>query len=159
LLAKSGKKGFYEGRVGEAIVEAVRTRGGVMTLKDLASHTSELLDPISLDYHDWTVWEIPPNGQGITTLIALGIIEALEEEGVVDFKKLDHNSAEYIHIISEALRIAFADTRYYVTDSQVQHVPTENLLSKVNKTIGQKRIKLINVLYRNISGSELNSLI
>lgn len=158
LLAKSGKKGFYEGRIGEAIVEAVQTRGGVMTLKDLANHTSELLDPISLDYHDWTVWEIPPNGQGITTLIALGIIEALEEEGVVDFKKLDHNSAEYIHIISEALRIAFADTRHYVTDPQVQHVPTETLLSKVNKTIGQKRIKLINVLYRNISGSELSSL-
>lgn len=130
-----------------------------MTLEDLAQHNSELIEPISLDYHDWTVWEIPPNGQGITTLIALGIIEALEEEGVVDFKKLDHNSAEYIHIISEALRIAFADTRHYVTDPQVQHVPTENLLSKVNKTIGQKCIKLINVLYRNISGSELSSLI
>ncbi|KAG0796728.1 hypothetical protein G6F17_001564 [Rhizopus arrhizus] len=146
LLAKSGKKGFYEGRVGEAIVEAVQTRGGVMTLKDLASHTSELLDPISLDYHDWTVWEIPPNGQGITTLIALGIIEALEEEGVVDFKKLDHNSAEYIHIISEALRIAFADTRYYVTDPQVQHVPTENLLSKEYL---RKRAKLIDLKQRN----------
>ncbi|KAG1469931.1 hypothetical protein G6F56_002975 [Rhizopus delemar] len=119
---------------GEAIVEAVQSRGGVMDLKDLAHHTSELLEPISLDYHDWTVWEIPPNGQGITALIALGIIEALEEEGLVDFKILNHNSAEYIHIISEALRIAFADTRYYVSD------PQEYL---------KKRAKLVDLKHRN----------
>lgn len=103
-----------------------------MTPEDLAKHTSELIEPISIDYHDWTVWEIPPNGQGITALLALGIIEALEESGQVDFKTIEHNSADYIHIITEALRIAFADTRYYVTDPQVEHVPTEHLLSKVN---------------------------
>lgn len=102
-----------------------------MTLEDLAQHSSELIEPISIEYHDWTVWEIPPNGQGITALIALGIIESLEESGQVDFSKIEHNSADYIHIVTEALRIAFADTRYYVTDPQVEHVPTEALLSKV----------------------------
>lgn len=102
-----------------------------MTLEDLAQHNSEPIEPISLDYHDWTVWEIPPNGQGITTLIALGIIEALEESGRVDFKKIEHNSAQYLHIVAEALRIAFADTRYYVADPQKSNVPTEQLLNKV----------------------------
>lgn len=130
-LGAEGKEGFYKGRVGEAIIEALQSRGGLMTLEDLANHSSELIEPISIDYHDWTVWEIPPNGQGITTLLALGIIEALEESGQVDFAKIDHNSADYIHIVTEALRIAFADTRYYVTDPQVEHVPTGALLSKV----------------------------
>ncbi|KAI8078984.1 gamma-glutamyltranspeptidase [Gilbertella persicaria] len=129
-LGAEGKKGFYQGRIGHSIIDAVQSRGGLMTLDDLAQHTSELLEPISFDYHDWTVWEIPPNGQGITALLALGIIEALEEAGRIDFSKIEHNSAEYIHIVSEALRIAFADTRYYVADPQVQPVPTEALLSK-----------------------------
>lgn len=146
LLAKHGKSGFYEGRIGQAIVEAVQSRGGVMTLEDLAAHTSELLEPISLDYHDWTIWEIPPNGQGITALIALGIIEALEESGAVDFSKIEHNSATYVHIVSEALRIAFADTRYYVTDPQVHHVPTEALLSKVSSDTLKEGICKMNIV-------------
>ncbi|KAI8968706.1 putative gamma-glutamyltransferase ywrD-like protein [Pilobolus umbonatus] len=130
LLAAHGKKGFYEGKIGQSIIKTIQSRGGVMTMEDLAHHTSEFIQPISINYHDWTVWEIPPNGQGITTLMALGIIEALEEQGRIDFKKIEHNSAEYIHIVTEALRIAFADTRSYVTDPQVEHCPTEQLLSK-----------------------------
>jgi gamma-glutamyltranspeptidase/glutathione hydrolase len=131
VLGTEGKKGFYEGRIGESIIDALQSRGSLMTLEDLAKHDSELIEPISIDYHDWTVWEIPPNGQGITALLALGIIEALEESGQVDFSKIDHNSTDYIHIVTEALRIAFADTRYYVTDPQVEHVPTGALLRKV----------------------------
>ncbi|GAA5809931.1 hypothetical protein MFLAVUS_003346 [Mucor flavus] len=146
LLGVEGKKGFYEGRVGQSIIEAIQSRGGLMTPEDLAKHTSELIEPISIDYHDWTVWEIPPNGQGITALLALGIIEALEESGQVDFKTIEHNSADYIHIITEALRIAFADTRYYVTDPQVEHVPTEHLLSKEYL---RERSKLIDLNHRN----------
>lgn len=130
-MGKEGKKGFYEGPVGESILRALQSRGSLMTSEDLSSHYTETIDPISIDYHDWTIWEIPPNGQGITALIALGIIEALEESGQVNFAKIEHNSAEYIHVVAEALRVAFADTRYYVTDPQVEHVPTEALLSKV----------------------------
>lgn len=115
-------------------------------MEDLAQHNSELLEPISLDYHDWTVWEIPPNGQGITTLIALGIIEALEESGRINFKEIKHNSAEYVHIVAEALRLAFADTRHYVADPQVEHVPTEALLSKEYL---RERAKLVDLEHRN----------
>ncbi|KAI8370936.1 nucleophile aminohydrolase [Blakeslea trispora] len=146
VLAAEGKKGFYDGRIGNAIVEAVQSRGGLLTLEDLAQHTSELLEPISLDYHDWTVWEIPPNGQGITALLALGIIEALEETGRIDFSTIEHNSAEYIHIITEVTRIAFADTRYYVADPQTQPVPTEALL---NKEYLRERSKLVDLKKRN----------
>ena len=117
-----------------------------MTHEDLASHTSEMVDPISLDYHDWTVWEIPPNGQGITALIALGIIRALEEEHGLDLTQFDQNSAEYLHVIIEALRLAFADTRYYVTDTQVLPCPTEKLLSKEYLS---ERAKLIDLKKRN----------
>lgn len=117
-----------------------------MTLEDLAQHNSELIEPISLDYHDWTVWEIPPNGQGITTLIALGIIEELEKSGRIDFKNIKHNSAEYVHIVTEALRLAFADTRHYVADPQAEHVPTEALLSKEYL---KERSELIDLNHRN----------
>lgn len=133
MLANEGKEGFYNGPIGEAIVAAITSRGGVMTMQDLAAHTSQPVTPISIDYHDYTVWEIPPNGQGITALMALGILEALEKKGSVDFGKLEHNSAAYLHVVIEALRLAFADTRYYVGDPDVVHVPIQELLSKVKR--------------------------
>jgi gamma-glutamyltranspeptidase/glutathione hydrolase len=133
VLASEGKAGFYQGSIGQSIVAAVNRRGGVLTMQDLANHaSSQPVEPISIDYHDHTVWEIPPNGQGITALMALGIIEALETNGSVDFTQLDHNSAAYLHVVIEALRLAFADTRYYVGDPDVVHVPVQELLSKVN---------------------------
>ncbi|KAL0090827.1 gamma-glutamyltranspeptidase [Phycomyces blakesleeanus] len=149
-LASHGHDGFYKGRIAESIVAAIQSRGGLMTLEDLKAHHSELIEPISLEYHDWTVWEIPPNGQGITALIALGIIQALEtgddENPGIDLASMDHNSAEYLHIIVEALRLAFADTRNYVTDPQVTRVPTKELLSKAYLS---KRAKCVDREKRN----------
>ncbi|KAG2219833.1 hypothetical protein INT45_006276 [Circinella minor] len=146
-IATEGKDGFYKGRIADAIVDAVKTRGGLLTHQDLASHKSEMVDPISFDYHDWTIWEMPPNSQGVTALMALGIIQALEEEHGLDFTKLKHNSAEYLHIMIEVMRLAFADTRYYVTDPQVDlPVATKKLLSK--KYLSE-RAKLINFKKRN----------
>ncbi|KAI8391107.1 nucleophile aminohydrolase [Radiomyces spectabilis] len=147
-VAEHGKDGFYKGRIAEAMVDAVRSRGGLLTLEDLAAHESELIEPISLDYHGWTIWEIPPNGQGITTLIALGILNALEEQHGVNLAEMDPNSAEYLHLVIEALRLAFADTRYYVTDPQVQHVPVEALL---NKKYLAERAALVDLKRRNDS--------
>jgi gamma-glutamyltranspeptidase/glutathione hydrolase len=95
-----------------------------MTLEDLRSHTSTFDDPIHVNYKGVDVWECAPNGQGITALMALNILET------IDMKQLGHNSTSYLHILIEALRLSFADTRYYVTDPAVEHVPVEELLSK-----------------------------
>ncbi|KAF8269311.1 gamma-glutamyltranspeptidase [Lactarius quietus] len=133
-LAEHGKGGFYKGRVAEAIVELIKSKGGVMELEDLEKHTSTFVEPINYTYGgEVTVYECPPNGQGITALIALGILESIQEQGLVgDLLKMDHNSAEYLHALVEALRLNFAivDTQFYVTDPDVQHVPVEELLSK-----------------------------
>jgi len=96
-----------------------------LTLSDLAEHQTEIVEPISVDFDGYTVHETPPNGQGLTALIALKIVEKL------DIKQYPHNSPKYLHILLESLRLAFADTRYYVTDPKFKHVPVKDLLSEV----------------------------
>ena len=87
-----------------------------MELEDLAKHTaSEEVDPIKVEYGGVTVYEIPPNGQGITALIALQILNGIDLDG------LDHNSAEYLHLLIESLRLAFADAAKYGGVSHAQH--------------------------------------
>lgn len=83
------------------------------------------------DNHGVEVWEHPPNGQGIVALMALGILEALEEDGKIPkFKQEEHNSAPYLHAIIEALRIAFADASWWIADPNASKVPTQELISK-----------------------------
>ncbi|GAA5950672.1 hypothetical protein JCM3765_000573 [Sporobolomyces pararoseus] len=132
-VAEKGKAGFYEGRVAEAIVELVQSQGGVMTLEDLKEHTTTKVEPISINYggeNGVTLHETPPNGQGLTALIALGIIEAIQEQGKVDLAKTEHNSALWLHTLISAIRLAFADTRAYVADPEHVRVPVKDLLSK-----------------------------
>ena len=107
-----------------------------MELSDLESHKSELITPISYTYHDsFTLHECPPNGQGLTALIALGIIEQMQELDLIDFEKTKYHGAEYCHAIIEALRLAFADTRAYITDSEHSHVSVKELLDKVRNIL------------------------
>lgn len=141
-LAAKGKDGFYKGRVAEAIVELHKSKGGLMAMEDLEEHGrvgSEEVKPISYTYTSGTqkdtggvtLHECPPNGQGLTALIALGILDSLQESGTIPpLSSMDHNSAEYLHPIIEALRLAFADTMWYVADEQHVHVPVKELLSK-----------------------------
>ncbi|KAI0307921.1 gamma-glutamyltranspeptidase [Multifurca ochricompacta] len=131
-LAEHGKDGFYKGRIAEAIVEVIKSKGGVMELEDLARHTSSFIEPIKYTYGgELTLYECPPNGQGITALLALGILENIQEQGLVrNLLEMEHNSAVYLHTLVEALRLAFADSQYYVADPDVQHVPVKELLSK-----------------------------
>ncbi|KAH9044786.1 gamma-glutamyltranspeptidase [Lactarius pseudohatsudake] len=128
-LAEHGKVGFYKGRVAEAIVELVKSKGGVMELEDLEKHTSTFVEPIKYTYGgEVTVYECPPNGQGITALIALGILESIQEQGLVgDLLKMDHNSCGALRL---TLYFAIVDSQYYVADPDVQHVPVEELLSR-----------------------------
>jgi gamma-glutamyltranspeptidase/glutathione hydrolase len=143
LLGKHGKKGFYEGEVAEQIVKVVSDLGGHLTLDDLKHHAdigSEPVDAISLKYTGQGVgertdggielWEHPPNGQGIVALMALGIIQELEKQGTISkWSHDDHNGTQHLHAVIEALRIAFADAHWFVTDPNVTKVPTAELIS------------------------------
>jgi gamma-glutamyltranspeptidase/glutathione hydrolase len=134
-LIEYGKPGFYEGRIAEAIVELLSSMDGILSLEDLKNHTSTFPDPICVDYKGTEVYEIPPNGQGITALIALNILEEF------DWKDIDHSAANHLHILIEAMRLAFADTRWYVADPDVVKVPVEELISKKYAAIRRKLIQ------------------
>ncbi|GBE77867.1 gamma-glutamyltranspeptidase [Sparassis crispa] len=131
-LAEQGKDGFYKGRVAEAIVDLIQSMGGVMELEDLSKHETSFVEPIKYTFNnEVTVYECPPNGQGITALLALGILDNMEEQGKIgSLLEMEHNSAEYLHALVEALRLAFADSQYYVTDPDTAHIPVTELLSK-----------------------------
>ncbi len=135
MVAEHGKAGYYEGEIADAIVAVVQQNGGVLSLADLANHTSTWETPISTDYHGTRVWECPPNGQGLAALLALNILETL------DIHNLDPLSVQRLHLQIEAMRLAFADTAWYVTDPAHVNIPTADLLSR---TYAQDRAKLIN---------------
>ncbi|CCL99563.1 uncharacterized protein FIBRA_01581 [Fibroporia radiculosa] len=125
-LVEHGKDGFYKGRVAQAIVDLIQSKGGVMELSDLASHETTFVDPIKYTFHDEvTLYE------GITALLALGILESMEEQGKIrSLLEMEHNSTEYLHALVESLRLAFADTQYYVSDPDFIRTPVAGLLSK-----------------------------
>lgn len=133
IISEKGKAGFYEGEVAEAIIDLIQSQGGVMTLSDLKNHKTEEVEPISYTYKEqYKLFECPPNGQGITTLIALGILETLEKEKKIkNLEDMEFNSTEYLHVLIEALRIGFKDTRYHVTDPDFYKLKPEELLSEV----------------------------
>src|SRR5271157_2333219 len=123
-VAEHGKVGFYEGRVADAIVSVLHTAGGVLTIDDLAQHASTFEDPISTNYRGVEVYEMPPNGQGITALLALNLLEEFNVSALAPL------SPEYNHLLIECLRLAFADARRYVADPTTTPVPVDELLSK-----------------------------
>ncbi|KAI9330301.1 nucleophile aminohydrolase [Obelidium mucronatum] len=138
-LGAGGKPAFYEGRIAEAIVSTLNDLGSVMTLDDLKEHESQEVVPISIVYQNaLRIHECPPNGQGITALIALGILDALQDKNennnnnnnYPDFLKDGVNSLLYLHTLIEVMRLSFADSKYYVSDPDVVHVPVNDLLSR-----------------------------
>ncbi|KAL2441538.1 Glutathione hydrolase-like YwrD proenzyme [Exophiala dermatitidis] len=153
-LAAEGKKGFYTGRIAQAIVDVLQSAGGHMELSDLEDHMNRgphETEPISLKFrgqnisntaqdrvtngssegHFVELWEHPPNGQGIVALMALGILEELERtRKIPTFAQEDHNSAPYLHAVIEALRIAFADASWWVTDPDHSPVKAAELISR-----------------------------
>ncbi|XP_053246224.1 glutathione hydrolase-like YwrD proenzyme isoform X3 [Podarcis raffonei] len=135
-LAEFGKRGFYEGRVAKAVVDVIQSNGGVMDLEDLKSHATEKVKPIVTNYKGLNVWEIPPNGQGITALLALNILENF------NLKEMGHNTAHYLHILIEAVKVSFADTLWFCADPEKVAVPTTKLLSK---PYARDRSKLIDL--------------
>lgn len=123
-LGEGGKDAFYEGRVAKAIVEIIREHGGVMTEEDLKKHRSELICPISFQYKGVTLWEPPPNGQGLAALLLLNILDNFH------LRAMGHNSADYIHVLAEAVRLAQTDVLHYLGDPEHVTVPIEALLDQ-----------------------------
>ncbi|KAG6911983.1 hypothetical protein DXG01_000231 [Tephrocybe rancida] len=156
-LAIKGKDGFYKGRVAQAIVDVIQSRGGVMELEDLAKHATDFVEPISYTYGDVTL-ALQTDKASLTALMALGVLESLQEQGISrPLSEMEHNSPEYLHTIIEALRLAFSDTEWYVTDPEVEHVPVAQLLSKAYLA---ERAKLFDPTKTNpkvIHGKPVNS--
>lgn len=149
-VVAEGKDGFYKGDVAQSIVDKIKEKGGVMELSDLANHTSKFVDPISLSFLGKLIWEIPPNGQGIVALFALGYIKELATQGEIDLKALKHNLAEYLHLLIEALKLAFYDSEHSVADPEFHpEIDVHELLSENHLKERAKSITMDKVLTRD----------
>ena len=135
-VAEGGKEAFYQGAIAEKILDTLQKAGGCMSEDDLATHQCTWELPISTIYRDWRIWECPPNGQGLTALIALNILEGF------DLSALPALSTQRLHIEIEAMRLAFADTRRYIADPEHTSIPVDELLSKAYAAQRRKEILL-----------------
>jgi gamma-glutamyltranspeptidase / glutathione hydrolase len=124
VVAEGGKPAFYEGAIAESIARTVQAAGGCLEISDLAAHHSTWETPINVTYRGVRIWECPPNGQGLAALLALNILEGF------DLAAMDALSAARLHLEIEAMRLAFADTRWYVADPAFNPIPVLELLSK-----------------------------
>ncbi len=122
-LANGGVRHFYQGELAEKIVAFSRATGGLLTADDLAAHHSQWVQPISASYRGHEVWGIPPNGQGLTALMALAILEG------IDLPQHPHGSEAATHLQLEAMKLAFADAARYIADPEHSNVPVTGLLN------------------------------
>jgi gamma-glutamyltranspeptidase/glutathione hydrolase len=123
-IAVGGKTAFYQGEIAEAIARVVQQAGGCLNTEDMAAHTSTWEQPISTTYRGLRVWECPPNGQGLAALLALNLLEGY------DIAAMPVLSERRLHLMIEAMRLAFADTSWYVADPEYSAAPLMWLLSK-----------------------------
>jgi gamma-glutamyltranspeptidase/glutathione hydrolase len=133
-VAEGGADAFYLGETGAAIVRTAQEQGGLMTMEDLAAHHTTWDEPISIDYRGYQVVEHPPNGQGLAALLALNIAEGWELE------RMAWDSPEKLHLMIEAMRLAFADASYYIADPATNPAPLAGLL---NKAYAQERREMV----------------
>ncbi|WP_299674708.1 gamma-glutamyltransferase [uncultured Tenacibaculum sp.] len=136
-IAKGGRDAFYKGDIAKTIGKFIKEQGGFLSEKDLAAHKSEWVQPVSVNYRGYDVWELPPNGQGIAALQMLQILKGY------DFSNIEFGSTEHLHLFTEAKKIAFEDRAKYYADMDFFKVPVEELLSeayadKRRKEIGKR---------------------
>lgn len=125
-IAEHGRDAFYKGEIARKILAAEKMHGGTMTDEDLAKFSAEWVEPISTTYRDWTVYELPPNGQGLAALEMLNILETTP----LGQKGYEFGSAKALHLMIEAKKLAYADLKRYIGDPHGQKLPVETLLSK-----------------------------
>ena len=123
-IAKSYGESFYKGDIARIISKFIIEQGGFLSEDDLKNYQPEWITPVSSNYRGFDVWELPPNGQGIAALQILNILEQY------DISKMGHNSAEYIHIFTEAKKLAYEDRAKYYADMNFADVPVKELISK-----------------------------
>jgi gamma-glutamyltranspeptidase / glutathione hydrolase len=123
-VAEDGRDAFYRGPLAEAIVKYSQSVGGLFSSSDFAEHTSNFLDPVSTNYRGYDVWELPPNGQGIAVLQMLNLLEPF------DLKSMGAQSAEALHLMIEAKKLAYEDRAKYYADPDFAKLPVETLISK-----------------------------
>ncbi|HUN61496.1 MAG TPA: gamma-glutamyltransferase [Candidatus Sulfotelmatobacter sp.] len=135
-IAEHGRDGYYKGEIAKRIVETIKRHGGVMTAQDLSEFSAEWVEPLSTTYRDWTVYELPPNGQGIAALLMLNMMETFP----MGQKDYGFGSANALHTMIEAKKLAYADLVKYIGDPRGQSLPVQTLLSKQRAA---ERAKLI----------------
>jgi gamma-glutamyltranspeptidase / glutathione hydrolase len=139
-VAAHGRRAFYEGAVAERILARSKELGGALSAEDLASFSSEWVEPISTTYHGWTVYELPPNGQGIAALMMLNMMENFP------LAEFGPGSANALHVMIEAKKLAYADMLRFVCDPKFDRVPVVGMLSK---DYARERAKLIDLAKAN----------
>jgi gamma-glutamyltranspeptidase/glutathione hydrolase len=125
-IAERGKGAFYKGEISKKILAAMKRHSGTMTAEDLAGFSSEWVEPISTTYRDWTVFEMPPNGQGMAALEMLNIMGTFP----LGQKDYEFGSANALHVMIEAKKLAYADMGKYLADPRGQKIPFATLISK-----------------------------
>ena len=134
-IAESYGSSFYSGTLAKSMTEFIQEQGGYLTINDMKSFQPQWVEPVSTNYRGYDVWELPPNGQGIAALQILNILEQY------DLRSMGHNSAELIHIFTEAKKLAYEDRAKYYADPNFNSIPVNELISK---TYAKQRNKLIN---------------
>jgi gamma-glutamyltranspeptidase/glutathione hydrolase len=136
LIAASGGEAFYRGELAQRIAASAKSEGAAMTAEDLASHRADWVEPIVMDYHGRTLHEIPPNGQGIVALMALGILKNF------DLSSLQPDCPDVIHLQIEAMKLAFRDAHAHIADPAHMKVSVEELLDPAYLASRARLIKM-----------------
>lgn len=123
-IAEGGRDVFYKGEMAHVIADHVQANGGFLSYEDLLSHHSEWVEPVSTSYRGYDVWELPPNGQGIAALQMLNILEPF------DLAAMGFGSADYLHVLTEAKKLAFEDRAKFYADPDFADVPVKEMISK-----------------------------
>ncbi len=124
MIARDGRDAFYRGPIAESIVKYSQAQGGLFATSDFAEHTSNFIEPVSTNYRGYDIWELPPNGQGIAVLQMLNFLEPF------DLKSMGAGSAEALHLMIEAKKLAYEDRARYYADPDFAKVPVDVLISK-----------------------------
>ena len=149
-IANKGRNEFYKGSIARTIENYIKRNGGFLSYEDMAAHQSEWVEPVSINYRGYDIWELPPNGQGIAALQILNIVEQY------DVKSMGFGSAEHIHLFVEAKKLAFEDRARHYADMNFSGVPVQKLISK---EYARERAKLIDqdIAAKSYDAGMLNS--